>query len=100
MAGSSMPLAHISDKYNQLYSEYIRQYALHKLTSGFTTIELLISGGMDFMASLAQGQFMGAFKNLVNIRKQQVGLMQAEPNIQGRELAYIHTANEKFGEVI
>jgi hypothetical protein len=33
MAAADMPVSHLADKYNQLYSEYLRQYHLHKLTS-------------------------------------------------------------------
>jgi len=96
MTRSNLPIAHIIDKYNYLYSEYAKQYSLHKLNSGFTTIELLIISGVEFINSLSHQNYISAIKGLINIRKQQVELMKAEKKIQGRELAYIHSVNERF----
>ncbi len=91
-----MPLPHLVDKYNQLYSEYLHQYSLHKLTSGYTMLEMLVLGGIDFISALLQQNFTAAFKGLLTIRKEQVGLLRAEKDIEGRELGYIFSANEKF----
>lgn len=91
-----MPLPHLADKYNQLYSEYMYQYSLHKLTSSYTILEILVVGGIDFVSSLLQHNVGAAFKGLLTIRKEQVGLLRAEKDIPGRELGYIFSANEKF----
>jgi hypothetical protein len=96
MTRSNLPIAHIIDKYNYLYSEYVKQYSLHKLNGGFTTIELLMIGGVEFLGSLLQQNYLSAFRGLLNIHKQHVTLMKAEREIQGRELAYIHSVNERF----
>jgi hypothetical protein len=91
-----MPVSHLADKFNYLYSEYVRQYSLHKLTSEYTMIELLLLGGMELASSILQHNFLSAFKGLLTIRKQQVALLKEEKNIEGRELGYIFSANEKF----
>lgn len=96
MSRSEMPLAHVSDKYNQLYSEYVKQYEFHKLSSGFTTIELLVIGGVEFISSLTSQNYISAFRSMLNISKQRLNLMKAESEIQGRELAYIYSANQVF----
>lgn len=96
MSKSDMPLSHIADKYNQLYSEYIRQFSLHKMNSSFTTIELLALGGMDFFNHLTSQNFVSAFRSLLDIRRQQISLLKSEREIEGRELAYIHSVNERF----
>jgi hypothetical protein len=96
MSRANMPITHVADKYNQLYSEYIKQYSLHKLNSGFTTMELLVIGGFEFISSLAGQNYIAAFRNMLSISKQQMALMKAEKEIQGRELAYIYSVNDKF----
>jgi hypothetical protein len=91
-----MPLSNLTDKYNYLYNEYLRQYSLHKLNSNLSIIELLLTGGMEFIGSILNQNLFTAFKGLINIRKQQVALLQTEKGIQGRELAYIFSVNETF----
>ena len=96
MAGTDMPLSHLADKYNQLYSEYLHQYRLHKLTSELTNVEVLLLGGLDFISSLLHQNIVTAFRGLLHIRKRQVLLLQEEKNLMGRELAYILAAKEKL----
>jgi len=91
-----MPIHYLSDQFNYLYSEYSKQYALHKLTTSLTTVELLITVGIGFVSSVLQNNLIDALKNLVTIRKQQVDLLKAEKEITGRELAYVFSVNEKF----
>jgi hypothetical protein len=96
MSRSGMPLSHIADKYNQLYSEYIRQFSLHKMNSSFTALELITLGGMEFANHLISQSYVSAFRSLLDVRKQQISLMKSEKEIQGRELAYIYSVNERF----
>lgn len=91
-----MPVSHFIDHYNSLYSEYTRQYSLHKLNSRFTTMELLITAGMEFVAALSQNNYVSAIKDLLSFRKNQVALLKQEKEIEGRELAYIFSANQHF----
>jgi len=97
MSDADMPLPHLADKYNQLYSEYLRQYHLHKLQNSLTKVEMLVLGGFEVVTSLLFHQnVMTAFKGLLNIRKEQIALLEGEKNIVGRELAYIVTAEERL----
>lgn len=93
-----IPVSHIIDEYNYLYAEYTRQYALHKMNNRFTTIELLVTSGMEFLSSLAQQGYVSAIKDLLTIRKKQVALLQEEKDIDGRELAYIFSAQQHFNK--
>lgn len=97
MSRTGMPITHLADKYNHLYSEYLKQYSLHKLSSNFTTIELLVVGGVEFISSILQQNYLSAFRNILSVSKQKVILMKSEKELQGRELAYIHSVNEIFG---
>ncbi len=96
VSNKDMPVSHIIDEYNYLYSEYTRQYALHKMNSRFTTIELLITSGIEFLSSLAQQGYVSAIKDILTIRKKQVALLKEEKDIEGRELAYIFSAQQNF----
>ena len=94
VSNKDMPVSHIIDEYNHLYSEYTRQYALHKMNSRFTTMELLITSG-KFLSSLAQQGYVSAIK-VLTIRKKQVALLKEEKDIEGRELAYIFSAQQSL----
>ncbi len=96
MARSNMPLTHLADKYNYLYSEYIKQYSLHKMKSSFTNIELLIMGGIEFISLLVNHNYATAFKSLINIGKQNSSLLEQEQKLSGREVAYIHSVKNRF----
>jgi hypothetical protein len=96
VSNKDMPVSHIIDEYNHLYSEYTRQYALHKMNSRFTTIELLITSGIELLSSLAQQGYVSAIKDVLTIRKKQVALLKEEKDIEGRELAYIFSAQQSF----
>jgi hypothetical protein len=92
----NLPLPHLIDQYHELYHEYVHQYSLYNLTKSYTTVELLVFGIMDAANAFLQNNFATAFKILLNIRKENVALLKSEKDIQGRELAYIFAANEKF----
>lgn len=96
VAQKNQPLTYLADEYNQLYSDYTRVYALHKLSSTFTMMEVLVATGLEFISDVTQHNFLAAFKGLLTVRKQQVELLRAEKDIQGKELAYIVVTNEKF----
>lgn len=91
-----MPLSHIVDEYNHLYSQYLNQYSLHKMNSRLTTMELIVTTGIDFISSIAQQGYVSALKDLLTIRKKQVALLKEEKDIEGRELAYIFSAVQQF----
>jgi hypothetical protein len=96
MSISNMPISHIADKYNYLHSEYTKQYSLHKMKSNLTKVELLVLGGMELITLILSQNYSSAFRNLLNIGKQNVLLMEGESKLHGREIAYIHCANERF----
>ncbi len=91
-----MPLSHIVDEYNHLYSQYLNQYSLHKMKSHLTTMELIVTAGIDFISSITQQGYVSALKDLLTIRKKQVALLKEEKDIEGRELAYILSAQHHF----
>lgn len=91
-----MPLSHIVDEYNHLYSQYLNQYSLHKMKSHLTTMELIVTAGIDFISSITQQGYVSALKDLLTIRKKQVALLKEEKDIEGRELAYIFSAVQQF----
>lgn len=99
IAKADLPLHVVVDKYNQLYSEYLHQYKLHKIGSKLTKIEILISYGSEVISSLLQKGLVSAFKGVVNVSQKHVALLKDEKNIQGRELSYLLKVKERFGHV-
>jgi hypothetical protein len=61
-------------------------------------MEVLVLTGVEFISAITLHNFLSAFKGLLTVRKQQVELLKAEKDIQGRELAYIVAANNKFNQ--
>lgn len=95
---SSATFSDIQDEYESLYSDYMKYFTLHQLKYNFSKIEMIVGAGIDFLASLASGQFIPAFNNLLKMKLSNINLLQEEANIPGKEIAYIYHANQKFNK--
>ena len=94
VARKDFNLNEIEEEYNFLYHEYANQYKIHKLKHNLGTIEIFVTAAIDCLS----GQ-MGIGKistSLFSIWKQNLSFSEAETKFTGREVAYIHKANEKF----
>ena len=85
----------IEDEFEYLYNQYLRHYELHKMKSNWTTLEVLVSTGLDALASLSSP--VQVLKSMFAIRKSKISLMEEEMKLPGKEIAYIYKANETFG---
>jgi len=94
VASSNKPLHEVEDEYNYLYSEYCKAFDIHKMKSSFTAWEILMTGAIDSFMSL-QG-FSSVIRNLFSISKTRIQVKEEEMKLPGREIAYIHKANETF----
>lgn len=93
---SSLTMNDIKDEYEYLYDEYIRAFKLHKMKYHNSTLEIIVSSGIDLILSLATGQLISAAKNLFQIRSTKISLLQEEQNLPGKEIAYIYHTNQTF----
>ncbi len=97
-AASLSPMSDIQEEYEYLYSDYLKHFELHRMKYGFSTIEVLVTAGVDLLVSLASGHYLPAIKNLMTMRLSKINLLQEEAKIPGKEIAYIYHINQKFSE--
>jgi hypothetical protein len=90
---SNKTMSMIEEEFAYLYNKYMRHYRLHKMKSELTTWEVLISAGLDSLASFNP---LGIVKELFKLRKSRISLMEDELKLPGREVAYIYKANKTF----
>lgn len=93
-AAANRPVHEIEDEYNYLYDQYSRSVRLHRLKINVTIWEILVHAGMDLLTTLGA---TGIVKNLFAYRKEKIALLESELQLPGREIAYIHKANQAFG---
>jgi hypothetical protein len=85
----------IIDKYEYLYSEYVKAFRLHKMKYKTSLIELLIPAG----AALLTGQPISAFRlasDFIKLKLVSINLLEEEAKLSGKEIAYIYRTNEDF----
>jgi hypothetical protein len=93
-AKTNITLDEVEDEFNVLYDDYIKHYNLHKMKSQMTTLDIIVSTGIDALTNLdSVGQYI---KALFALRKSKISLMEEEMKLPGHEIAYIYKANEAF----
>ena len=97
VAASSSNLKDIHEEYEYLYNDYIKHFKLHKLKYNNTLLEVVVTAGIGMLLALQAGQFISAFKNLVEMKLSHINLIEQEAKLPGKEVAYIYHAKEKFG---
>lgn len=97
VAASSNNLKDIREEYEYLYNDYIKHFKLHKLKYNNTLLEVIVTAGMGMLLALQAGQFISAFKNLVEMKLSHINLIEQESKLPGKEVAYIYHAKQRFG---
>lgn len=88
-------LNEIEDEYNSLYSGYLEQYRIHKMKYKLSNLEIIACLGIDFIAGNIG--FSSVKTAVFRLWQSEMNLLEAESIFSGREIAYIHKVNEKFG---
>jgi hypothetical protein len=83
-------------EYMYLYTDYCEQYKIHKLESKMSKLEILFVGVIDIIGRNELPTLGSLLSSYISYRKQGIMLSKAEVSFSGRELAYIHKANEVF----
>ena len=97
VAASSSNLNDIHEEYEYLYNDYIKHFKLHKLKYNNTLLEVIVTAGMGMLLALQAGQFVFAFKNLVEMKLSHINLIEQESKLPGKEVAYMYHVKERFG---
>jgi hypothetical protein len=85
----------IIDKYEYLYSEYVKHLRLHKLKYNYSILEVIVPLGF----SILTGEPFNGLKvasDYLKVRLKSVSLLQEESKLPGKEIAYIYHVNKKF----
>lgn len=96
VSNSNMKLSEIKEEYDYLYSEYIKQFKLHKIKYNNSKVEIILNATLNFITNFATGNYTTSFKDLIQFNVKNAQLLQDESKIPGREIAYIYHTNEKF----
>lgn len=86
-------LHEIEDKFNYLYHQYDQQFTIHNVKAKRGYLELFITGTLDALSGKL-GKGLGT--SLFSIFRKDLNLLEEETKFPGREVAYIHKANQKF----
>jgi hypothetical protein len=97
VANSDLKLSDIKDEYDYLYSEYKKQFSLHKMNHEYSTLEIVLSSTINFATNLASGNYISSVKDLFQYKIKNANLLKEEASIPGKEVAYIFHTNSKFG---
>jgi hypothetical protein len=97
VANSDLKLSDIKDEYDYLYSEYKKQFSLHKMNHNYSTLEIVLNATINFVSNLASGNYVSSVKDLFQYKIKNASLLKEEASIPGKEVAYIFHSNSKFG---
>lgn len=85
----------IEQKIDYLLHEYAKQLEIHKLKYNLGYVETFVTTSLEILENIVKLNFSKAAKVLFDLGKQNLNLLEAEQNIVGKELALLHTLNEK-----
>lgn len=97
VASGKLTGVEISDKLEDLVSQYERALKLEKMERNTSFVETVVTTTADIAEGLVKFQWSSLAKKLFECRHKEVALMKAEESLPGREIAYIVKARERFG---
>jgi hypothetical protein len=95
VSNSNFSINEIKEKYEYLYSDYIKHFKLHKMKYNTSYLEILLPAG----ASLLLGQPLAGLKlasDFLKMRLLSISLLEEEGKLPGKEIAYIYKISETF----
>ena len=97
-ANSNSKLSEIKDEYEYLYSEYMKQFKLHKMKYNNSLIEIIVNATTNFLLNITTGNYVSSVKDLIQFKIKNAALLQEESKIQGKEIAYIFHTKKEFSK--
>jgi hypothetical protein len=92
-----MTASEIEERLQYLLHDYKEQYRIHKLKQKAGKIELCVCGIVGIVENLVKLKWSEIAKTFFNLHREELHFLEAETKFRGREVAYIHAAQEKFG---
>lgn len=96
VANSNLKLSEIKDEYDYLYSEYMRQFNLHKMKCNNSKLEVILNSTVNFIKNISTGNYVSSAKDLFQYKVKNANLLKEEVNLPGKEIAYIFHTKSKF----
>jgi hypothetical protein len=96
VANSNLKLSEIKDEYDYLYSEYMKQFKIHKMKYNNSTLEVILNTTINFIKNISTGNYVSSFKDLFQYNIKNANLLQEEAKLPGKEIAYIFHTKSKF----
>ncbi|MGJ1193501.1 hypothetical protein [Sphingobacterium siyangense] len=95
-SNSNSKISEIKEEYDYLYSEYIKQFNLHKMKYNNSKLEVIVNATVNFVTNVATGNYISSIKDLFQFNIKNASLLQEESKLTGKEIAYIFHAKETF----
>jgi len=96
VSNSNLKMSEIKDEYDYLYSEYMKQFKLHKMKYGNSKLEIILNSTINFIKNISTGNYVSSAKDLFQYNIKNANLLQEESKMTGKEIAYIYHTKTKF----
>lgn len=96
VANSNLKLSEIKDEYDYLYSEYMKQFKLHKMKYNNSKVEVILNSTINLIKNISTGNYVSSFKDLFQFNIKNANLLKEEANLSGKEIAYIFHTKARF----
>ena len=87
----------LKDEYAGMTDDYRQHMKVHKLKYKTSIVETIVTLGAEFAENLLKLKFKDLAETFFQVRHNRIALMEAELKAPGREIAYVVTAQERFG---
>jgi hypothetical protein len=98
MASGKLTGVEISDKLEDLVSQYERALRIARMDRDASLVETVVTTTAEIAEGLVKFQWSNMAKKLFEVRHKQIAEMKEEMSFPGREVAYIVKARERFGK--
>ncbi len=96
ISNSNLKLSEIKEEYDYLFSEYKKQFKLHKMKFNNSKIEIIINASVNFLSNIGTGNYTTSLKDIFQFNLKNAQLLQEESKLPGKEIAYIYHTVNKF----
>ena len=97
MSKGDYTLSEVNEKMEHLLHEYKHAVSRHKMKVNEGTVKSFLISTAEFMEDLVRMKFSKAIKAGFAFAERKTKLLDLPNNIPGKEVAFVHDVNEKFG---
>ena len=90
----------MEEKIEYLLNDYENHLKLHQIKYNLSTFETVVTTTSYLLENLIKFKFGEVSKMLFSFQKDKIQLMQSELDLPGKEIAFIHKANDLFNPQI